>query len=46
MIKVVDFYENPFGECVYVSKDLEDAKAFIQEFEEDTDSECNLKIIQ
>lgn len=45
MYKVVDYYENPFGECLYVTKDLVDAEKFATEFKEDTDFECDLKVL-
>lgn len=44
MITVKDYYENLFGESVYVTNDLEDAKQFVEQFIDDTDGECNLKI--
>lgn len=45
MYEVKDYYENPFGETVYVADSIEDAVDFCQEYDEDTDGENNLIII-
>lgn len=44
MYTVIDFYENPFGEAVYVTKSREDAKNFCKEYTEQTNGKCKLKI--
>ena len=41
---VIDFYENPHGEVLYVGKTLKDAKKFCKQFMEDTDGESILVI--
>ena len=45
MYIVVDFYENPFGDRIYVNDSEEDCKEFCRMYEEDTDGECKLEII-
>lgn len=44
MFEVRDYYENPFGEAVYVTDDIEDAYDFCGQYEYDTDGECDLII--
>lgn len=43
--KVVDYYEDIFGETVYCSDNLNDCKRFVKQFDNDTDGECDLVIM-
>lgn len=45
MYKVLDFYEEIFGETVYVADRLQDCYEFCSMFAEETDGECNLIIV-
>ena len=45
MYDVVDFYENPFGERIYISHELDDARCFAKMWAEETDGECSLVIL-
>ena len=42
---VADFYENPFGDAVYVADSEQDAKKFCDVYAEETGGECALRII-
>lgn len=41
---VADFYENPFGENIYIAHSKEDLREFCDMYEKDTDGECLLKV--
>lgn len=41
---VYDFYENPFGEAVFVTDEKKEAEKFCDEYCDATDWECNLVI--
>ena len=41
---VFDFFENPFGELIYIAHGKDDLKTFCKMYEEDTDGECRIKI--
>ena len=45
MYDVVDFYENPFGERIYISHELDDARCFAKMWAEETDGECRIVIL-
>lgn len=42
---VIDFYENPFGEALYFTEDLNDTKEFVKDYIKECDGECYAKII-
>ena len=42
--KVVDYYENNFGDEVFVSDDLELCLMFCREYEHETDGVCLLRV--
>ena len=44
MYSVFYYYENPFGDRLYVSDSPEDAREFAEMFIEETDGECILQI--
>lgn len=44
MYIVLDYYEETFGEIIFVSDDYVNCLAFVEEFMEDTDCECHLVI--
>lgn len=43
-LTVFDFYENPFGEAIYVTHDMDDCRKFCEEYAKAVDGECNLRI--
>lgn len=43
---VFDFYENPFGEQIFVSDNFKEATEFCKEYNKECDGECRLKILE
>ena len=46
MYSVIDFYENPFGDRIFVSPDLDECLELVRMYEEEFDGECSLKILR
>lgn len=44
MYSIFDYYENPFGERIFVNESYNECLAFFEEWLEDTDCECDLTI--
>lgn len=44
MYSVFDYYENPFGDRIFVNKDYKECFKFLAEFIKETDGECKLVI--
>ena len=42
--KVIDCYEDIFGDTVFVSDSLEECLMFCREYAKDTDGECLLRV--
>ena len=45
MYSVIDYYENPFGDRIFVSSSYEACKEFVEMYEKETDGECDLQIV-
>lgn len=44
MYRVIDYYENPFGEMIFNTENYEECLKFCREYKEETDGECRLGI--
>ena len=44
MYRVIDYYENPLGDVIFETNDYLLALSKAEEFQEDTDFECSLRI--
>lgn len=46
MYKIMDYFENPFGQCLHITNDYNEAKSLVEALENDPEIEVNLKIVE